>query len=255
MSAGAAVKTKFAAGKPVAAISITFAHAGLAEFLGGLGFDCVVLDAEHGALNDERLESIAAACELAGCASLLRVVTEPALVERYINLGVTGIQLPRVRSAEQVQTVVDAIKFPPVGDRGLGISRSGSYGLFGSSLPELMRAANDETVLLVQIEDRVGIGNLEEILQIDEIDAVLIGQMDLSVDLGAPGKFDDPAVAEAVEEIKRLVRAAGKPFGLAANSADDVRRAIEEGAGYLLTSVGRCLAAGATPIVQATGSS
>jgi 2-keto-3-deoxy-L-rhamnonate aldolase RhmA len=110
-------KDKLGAGGIVTGVNLTIPDARLAEFLGGLGFDCVVVDAEHGGLTDSDLELVAMACDLAGCASMLRVSAAGDLLERYVNLGITGIQIPRVQSVDQVSDVVEAVKFAPRGRR------------------------------------------------------------------------------------------------------------------------------------------
>jgi 4-hydroxy-2-oxoheptanedioate aldolase len=191
------------------------------------------------------------ACELTGCALMLRICADAASLERYMNLGVSGIQLPRAQSVQQVKDVVDATKFAPQGERGLGGTRASTYGLFGRPTPEVMRAVNDETMLMVQIEDARGIAALPEIVEIDEVDAILIGQVDLSSDLGVPGQVDHPSVVAAVEEIIRIAKGAGKPYGVAAATPSDARQAIEDGAGYVLTSVVAFLKSSAVPFLEA----
>src|SRR5690349_22459784 len=103
------------AGQVALGVALTFPDAATAEYLGALDFDCVVINAEHGPLVDTDLQAIVMACDLTNCASMLRINAEPALLERYVNLGVTGIQVPRVQSSEQVESVIDAVKFPPRG--------------------------------------------------------------------------------------------------------------------------------------------
>jgi 4-hydroxy-2-oxoheptanedioate aldolase len=245
------VKQKLAVGQLAVGVTINFPHAGLAEYLGLLGFDCVVIDAEHGSLVDADVAGIVLACDLTGCASILRINADASLIERYMNMGLTGIQLPRVQSSAQVQEVVNAVKFAPIGQRGLGNGRTNSYGLSRDGFPALMEATNARTVIMVQIEDLKGIGALPDIVGIQGVDVILVGAADLSNDLGVPGDVRHPAVVEASKEIERIAHAAGKPIGIGANVPEEVAAARNRGARYVLTSVVQALACGATPLVQA----
>jgi 4-hydroxy-2-oxoheptanedioate aldolase len=244
-------KSKLEAGAVGVGVTITFAHAGMAEFLGALGFDCIIVNAEHGAIDDNELQAIATACDLTNCASMLRIVADAALLERYINLGVTGIQVPRVQSAAQVRHVVDAIKFPPQGRRGIGNSRAGRYGMWKEGLSAFMAAENERTMIMVQVEDAIGVAALPEIAGMAEVDAVLIGQFDLSSDLGVPGQLDHPTVVAAVDEIFTVAAAAGKPVGLGASTAEQLHVGIAQGARYIATSVSACLTIAATELLSA----
>jgi 4-hydroxy-2-oxoheptanedioate aldolase len=245
------LKRKLTAHEVSVGVTLTYPHAGLAESLGHLGFDAVVIDAEHGAIGDHEIETIAMACDLTGCASVLRMSADAALIERYVNIGITGIQIPRTRSVAQVLDVIDAVKFAPHGRRGLGNTRADRYGIRHPSFPASMAAANERTLVMVQIEDAEGIAALADIATLDAVDAVLVGQIDLSNDLGVPGEIDHPAVVAAAEEITRVVIDAGKPLGLGAGSAADVRQALDRGAHYILSSVARCLSLGASSILDA----
>lgn len=241
---------KLRGGEVAVGVSIDFPDAGLAEFLGRLGFDAVVVDGEHGVIDDRVVRDLAIACDLAGCALLLRVDADPAALERYVHLGATGFQVPRADSVDRVRMVADAIKYAPVGRRGLGSSRASSYGQRGTSVPDFMADENERTAILVQIEDRAGVAALPGILALGVVDAVLIGALDLSNDLGIPGQTADPRVVELVDEVIRISRAARVPFGLGAYDEATTAAAIARGAGYLLTGVPRLLASAARHVLR-----
>jgi 4-hydroxy-2-oxoheptanedioate aldolase len=245
------LKRKLGAGGFGLGVTLNFPHVGFAEFLGQLGFDCVIIDGEHGAIGDKEIEEIALACDSTGCASMLRIDVDNARLQRYINLGITGIQLPQARSASHVQDVVDAVKFAPIGRRGLANSRASRWGLRDGDLATQMAADNARTAIMVQIEDRAGIAALPAIVRIAEVDAIIVGQMDLSNDLGFTGQLDHPTVVAAVDEIVRVAKVAGKPVGLPVNRADDIRPAVERGASYFVTSAARCVEFGAKALLDA----
>jgi 4-hydroxy-2-oxoheptanedioate aldolase len=245
------LKLKLAAGDVAVGVTVNFAHAGLAEFLGWLGADCVLIDGEHGAINENDVEAIASACELTGCASLLRVIADDPTLQRYMGLGLTGIQFPQAQSAARVREVVDAIKYAPQGRRGLGNSRAGRYGLWSGGFPAMIEAANAASILVVHVEDQAGMDAVDEIAAIPEVDVIVVGEADLSNELGVPGQVDHPSVVSAGDKIIRAATSAGKPVGLRANTAEEAERAIARGARFVISSVTRCLALGATPLLEA----
>jgi len=245
------LKRRLASGGVGVGVSLTFPHAGMAEFLGRLGFDCIMIDAQHGPIADSEIQAIAMACDLTNCTLMVRVTADSALIERYMALGVTGIQIPQAQSASQVRQVIEAVKYAPIGRRGLGNSRAGQYGLWKGGFPALMEAANRRTMISVQIEDKEGIGALPEIVRIAEVDAVIVGQVDLSNDLGMPGQVDHPSVVKAVDQIIGVANAARKAAGLSAGTPDEARRAVSRGARFLVTSVSRSLALSGVDLLQA----
>src|SRR5882724_9192797 len=114
-----------------------------------------------------------------------------------------------------------------------------------------MSAANERTMIMVQVEDAMGIAALPEIARMPEVDAVLIGQFDLSSDLGVPGQLDHPNVLAAVDEIFTVATAAGKPVGLGASTVEQLQVGVARGARYVATSVSACLTVAATELFSA----
>lgn len=243
-------KQKLLSGGVAVGITINFAHPGLAEYLALLGYDCLVVDGEHGAIMDDQVEELARVADLTGAAALVRLPLNPALIQRYLGMGISGLQVPQVQSLEEAQTVISAAKFPPIGQRGLGNMRAGLYGLAEGNLTRVMEEANRESILMIQIEDRRGMAELPEILRIPEIDVVLIGHNDLSADLGRPGEVNHPEVVSAVNEIARQVNEAGKAAGLPASTPEEAHAMRERGARYILTSVTQAISIGSRPLLQ-----
>jgi len=243
-------KRKLVSGGVAIGITVNFLHPGLAEYLGMLGYDCVVVDGEHGAVVDDQLEDLARVADLTGAAVLLRLPLNPALVQRYLGMGISGIQVPQIQSAEEVRSLVAAAKFPPLGHRGLGNMRAGSYGLAEGGIKSVMEEANREMLLMIQIEDRRGIARLPEILRIPEIDVVLVGHTDLSSDLGHPGEVNHAEVVQAVDDIIRQVNEAGKAAGLPASTPEEAHAMRGRGVRYFLTSVTKAISSGSRPLLE-----
>ena len=244
-------KRTLADGAPVMAMTLNFPHAGLAEYVGALGFDCIAVDGEHGAVSESELENITRACECSGATLLVRLPVNDALMQRYLGMGVAAFHVPQIRSAAQAQAAIDAIKFPPLGRRGLGTFRANHYGLSLGSWPAFMQRANDETLIVIAIEDREGLAALPQLVALPAIDVILIGTSDLSADLGVPGQTKHPEVQAAVTRAIATIREGGKVAGLPAGTTAEVDAVYAQGARFILTSVARTLASSARELLGA----
>lgn len=157
------------------------------ELLGLAGADFVVIDGEHGTFSIDRLEDYVRAGSSSGTAVLYRAASSSDQLARALDTGIAGIVVPRVESGAQAHAVVDAVRFPPVGSRGLGPGRTSGYGV---ALDELRTSGNDEVLVVAMVETKAGLGAVDEIAQTPGIDAIMIGPADLAsslnVDSGSP---------------------------------------------------------------------
>ena len=201
------------------------------DFLGPFGFDAVWLEAEHGPADWERLGDLSRACDLWGLSALLRLRTlEPSLIGRALTLGVHGIVIPQVQSAEETRALVNAAKFAPAGQRGVSRGRR-SYGN-----PGFLDEDNDETLLVVQLEDPEALGNCEEIAAVENLDVAFIAPNDLAQAMGYQGQPDHPEVVAAIEEgLRRIARVGGAVPGTLCKG-DAAPRLIELGTRFLYVS-------------------
>jgi 4-hydroxy-2-oxoheptanedioate aldolase len=244
-------KADLNADRPVLAMTLNFVHAGLAEYLARLGFGCFVVDGEHGVLSDVDFENVVRAAELGGAVTLARLRVDDPLMQRYLGIGAAGFHIPQVASAAAARTAIDAIKFAPAGRRGLGSFRAADYGLSLGTWPHYMQRANENTLVVVAIEDPDGIAALPELVAMPEIDVVLIGTSDLSASLGVPGQTKHRSVTEIVDRAIATIRGAGKAVGLPASSAGEIRDVYDRGARFILTSVARALPVGVNELLAA----
>ncbi|GAA1844826.1 2-dehydro-3-deoxyglucarate aldolase [Pseudonocardia ailaonensis] len=249
MGLGSLIKARMAYDELVVGVTVNFVHAGLTEFLGNLGFDCVVIDGEHGPVVDSCVEDVARAAALTQTASIIRLPVSGPQIERYLGMGLSGLHIPRVRTVAEAEEVTGAARFLPLGTRSVGNFRASDFGLREGWPTEMMRTANGDTIVMVAIEDQEGIDALPSLLKMPGIDVILIGEGDLSDSLGLVGQKDHPTVRAASDAIASMCLAANRPFGLGADSAAGVRAARERGASYILTSVTSCLRGGAAEIL------
>ncbi len=205
-------KEKLKKGEVVIGTFVTFPSATTVEICGHAGFDFVLLDAEHGPLSPGTCEDLVRAADVTGMTPIVRV---PDLEDlpRYLDIGALGVQIPMVRTADDVQRVVEAVKYPPLGGRGLGGARASAWGMKGG-FGQYVVDSNRETMVIVQIETKEAVENISAILSVEGLDAVLIGRLDLSQSLGMLGKTEDPVISEMVEHVIDAARGTGVAVGL-----------------------------------------
>jgi 2-keto-3-deoxy-L-rhamnonate aldolase RhmA len=237
------MKAKLAAGEPAFGVSVMFPSPQVVEILGALGFDWVLLDCEHGSLTPESVELLAMAAEASGMTPIARPATRSAEhISQVLDRGVLGVQVPHVVTAEHARQAVQAVKYHPIGHRTLAAgTRAARYDAQGT-LADYARAANEATLLAVQIEDGEALANVDEILAVDGIDVFFIGPSDLSQSMGYPGNAKAPAVAQAIDSCLLRIRGAGKTAGMPCG-VDNAAEVLAKGVRYVYTHVPRLLAA------------
>ncbi|MDQ4077250.1 MAG: aldolase/citrate lyase family protein [Chloroflexota bacterium] len=192
----------------------------VAELLAEVGFDWLFLDAEHGVLEARELQMMMQAAG-AGTPCVVRLpVAAEVPIKKALDVGAAGIIAPQVNSAAQVEQVVRLAKYAPAGTRGVGIGRAHRYGL---KLREYIAAANHDTAVIVQAEHIEAVENIESIVQVEGIDAILVGPYDLSASIGRMGQVDHPDVTAAIDHVKQVSLAAGVRLGIFGVSAGAVK--------------------------------
>lgn len=211
----------------------------LVDSLGPLGFDGVWIETEHGPIDFADIPNLTRAADLWGMTSVVRVNLNLAgVIYRTFDVGAQGVVVPHVNTAAEARSVVEAGKFAPLGSRGMYGSRQG-YGV-----SNYLNLANDETLLVVLIEDIVAVENLTEILKVDHIDVFFVAPGDLAQSMGLLGQGGDPRVQETIDGALAKIVDAGRTAGVVANNAN-VESLIEKGARFLLTSSGGWVSSGA----------
>lgn len=178
------------------------------------GLDFIMVDMEHSTHSFETLADIMRTARLAGIEGFVRVPElSKAFVSRALDAGATGVMVPMIETVAQAEALVQWGKFAPAGGRGFG-SVGDHTGFTGAKATEYMPQANEETLLIAQIESRQGAESIEQIAAVDGIDACLIGPNDLANSLGIPGDLFHERNLEAIMRIATAVRASGKVLGL-----------------------------------------
>jgi len=239
------MKEKLKAGEPVFGVSVMIPSPQIVEMVAAAGFDWVLLDCEHGTLTLESVELMEMAAEASGITAIARPVSRSAEhILQVLDRGVMGVQVPHVNTAADAREVLAAVKYHPVGKRGLAAgTRSAVYDSIGT-LADYVKAANESTLIAIQLEDKEAIDNIDELLKVEGIDVFFIGPSDLSQSMGHPGNPKAPPVAEAIESSFRKMVAARRTPGTPA-TAENVRETIDKGVRYIYTHLPRLLSSSA----------
>jgi 4-hydroxy-2-oxoheptanedioate aldolase len=230
-------KAKLKAGETVVGCFMRYPVPSLVEICAYQGWDFMIFDAEHGLIDPATCECMVRAAELHGVTPLVRVPnTEPSTILRFLDIGVQGIHAPNVGSAAQAAAIVRSVKYHPVGVRGLAGTRAAGYGQEGP-LRDYIERANQETMVIAQIESREGVDNVEKILEVDHIDVAFIGPTDLAHSLGVLGQPDHPVLQEALQRIEQSAAQSPAALGVWVGNAEGGVSWKSRGASYIATSM------------------
>jgi 4-hydroxy-2-oxoheptanedioate aldolase len=191
----------------------------LVEICGHAGFDFVVIDLEHGALDIPTAANLCRAADGVKLAPLIRVAQNaPAQIQAALDLGSAGIVVPQVQTQAEAMAAVKASKFNPLGTRGLSFAtRAGMYGAAGTQITE---AINQTSLVIVQVEGQEGVNNIEAIASVPHLDGIFLGPYDLSQSLGIPGQVRDPQVISLMQQCVKVIRQSGKFIGTYADTPE-----------------------------------
>jgi len=230
------VKQRLASGQ-VATILAGTNDPDLIDQLGPLGADGIWLEGEHGGVDYADLGNLTRSCDLWGVTSVVRVMdNDYAIIYRTLDRGAQGIVVPHVNTRAEAAAVVEAAKFAPLGKRGMFTSRQG----FG--VADYLKTANDQSLLIVLIEDIVAVRNLDEILKVDHIDVFFVAPSDLATSMGQIGNMGHPDVQRTIDGAIATIVKAGRTAGTLVGSAN-VERYTKMGV--------RCIMTGFFPWIQA----
>ncbi|MGO1272981.1 4-hydroxy-2-oxoheptanedioate aldolase [Pseudomonas helleri] len=207
-----------------------------AELAANAGFDWLLIDGEH-APNDLRgmLGQLQAVAPYPSHPVIRPVIGDTALIKQVLDIGVQTLLVPMVESADQARELVRAIHYLPNGVRGVGsaLARASRW----NSIPGYLDNADEQMCLLVQIENREGLANLDAIASVEGVDGVFIGPADLSASMGYRGNPGHPEVQAAIEDAIVRIQKAGKAAGILSADEKLARRYIELGAAFVAVGV------------------
>ncbi len=230
-------KEKINAGKTAYGVFVNVGSPAIVEIIGLIDFDFALFDAEHGSLGVETCEHMVRAADNVNITPIIRVAMNiPQNILRYLDIGALGVQMPMVNNAAEAQAVVNSVKYPPEGRRGLAGVRAANYGLSGS-LGDYVKEANRETLVITQVETMEAVDNLKDIIKVPGIDIIFIGPTDLSSAMGYAGQVNHPEVQKMIDYLVKEIHAAGKATGTVAYDLDTLRKCKERGFQFITYNV------------------
>jgi len=204
------------------------------EILANAGLDFAICDLEHSQISEQEASIMILAGLACGLPVIVRVADfQPGLVNRLLEAGAAGIQLPQVETREQAAAFRRACKYPPEGTRSLSLAQpAAGYG--SQPLTGYIRRSNQQVLLVGQLESK----SIEEPISgiLSELDVAFIGSLDLTVDMGVPGKLDDPVVQQRIREIEAAAGKNKTALGIYADSPMRAAQAAAAGYRYIALS-------------------
>src|SRR5579863_9776101 len=227
-------KQALAAGERQLGLWCGMASAMSAEILAGAGFDWIVIDGEHAPNDIATLLPQLQAMRGGTAEPVFRVPwNEPVIIKRALDVGARSLLIPFVQSVDEARRAVAATRYPPLGIRGVAVGpRANDFG----RVQNYHRNAHLDTCVLVQIETRAALTQIEAIASIEGVDGIFIGPSDLAADFGHLGNPKHPDVQAALKDAASRIRAAGKAAGILTGALDDVEPLFE--LGYNFVAVG-----------------
>lgn len=225
------IKDKMRRGEPSIGTWMSMAHPSIAEILAMAGYDWVVVETEHTGIDVSEVLRLLIAIEQRGSIPLVRLAwNDPIQAKAVLDSGAAGVLVPMINTREEAELAVKMTKYPPLGYRGVGLARAQGYG---ENFNEYVEHANDDTLLMVQIEHKDAVANIEEILSVPGIDGTFIGPYDLSMSMGIPGQITHPDLLVAKRKVLDATLAkgliAGVHFVQPRTALEDCQKAVAEG--------------------------
>ena len=238
-------RLKLQAGQPAYGVLSTSSDPQIAELFGLAGFDYYMLDAEHGLMDAAQVVDVIRVCELVHMTPMVRIGSkDPKIVLQYLDAGMMGIMMPGLETVAEIRMLIDAVKYPPVGKRGMGITRASGYVVVGNEAVDYINFSNEQTMVIPQFEDAALLDRFEEMLSQPGVDAVVIGPRDLSLNMGFPDGPNHPEVQEMIDRVVALCKKTGVAAGITAGSRVDSAKQVARGATLILAIAQLVIAAG-----------
>ena len=212
---------------------IMIGHPMSVEVMSLAGFEWLVVDMEHTAIDINTAEKLITTIQANNIKALVRVSkNEEVIIKRVLDIGADGIIVPMINSKDDAIKAVEYAKYPPIGKRGVGLYRATKYGI---GFEEYKRWVEEELIIIIQIEHIEGVDNIDEILQVDGIDGTIIGPYDLSGSMGYPGEFERDDVKNAVQKVLDRCKKFNIPSGFHVVNTDPnkLKEKISQGCSLL----------------------
>lgn len=210
------LKMKLSNGEPVIGTMVTvIEESDIVNILKVCGFDYFIIDNEHGHIDYGKVANLFALAKALGIPGIVRIPeVKREVVLKYMEMGAAGILLPNTESVEEAKALVRYSKYYPLGNRGVSLSRPHTGYEKVINAEDYMQEANEETILMIQIESDCAVEIIDELLDVDGIDVAFIGPNDLTQSMGIIGQFNHPKFLSALEKVIEAARRKNKYSGI-----------------------------------------
>lgn len=240
------LKQRLQAGEVVLGTSLEGRDIYVAAATFATGPDWVWIDQEHSPHGVESLGMIPVMARRAGVAPIIRVAwNDPALIKKAYDAGAVGVMVPQVNTRQEAERAVRYAKYPPLGERGIAPHWA---QLAGEDFTHVVKTANEETILILQLESRTAYENLDDILEVGGFDVLLVGPLDLSASLGVVTETDHPRVQEIMREVPRRLEGTSIVAGTTFMEVEQCREKIDWG--YRFMNIGTIVVYGGMALRQ-----
>lgn len=245
-------KKKLRSGESAIGAWISSGSPNMVDILRNLPLDWFLFDMEHSPITVETVVHMVQVLNGSTVTPLVRVgQIDQALFKSVLDAGAQGVIVPLVNTPEEAERAVTYCKYPPRGVRGVAGSKATDYGM---SLGNYIRTANDETLVIAQIETPQAVANVDKILAVDGIDVAFVGPSDLTMTLGLIDDRTNPKVVEAMLKVVKASQDAGKVAGVMVTTLEEAKLAVQRGFGFIgLASDTRYVTLGARQFLEAVG--
>jgi 2-dehydro-3-deoxyglucarate aldolase len=226
------VREKMRAGQSTIGCFLGLGSPNVAELLAHLGFDWLVIETEHSALDSAQVEHVLMAMGGTNTIPLVRVPSsDPLFIQRALDMGAMGVVVPLVKTAAEVEAIVCATRYPPVGTRGFGPLRASHYAI---DYTDYLTRANDNVIVALILETKEAVEHLDELAAVPGLDAVYLGLWDLCLSMGLnPLEMPFPEIEAAIQRALEVGRKTGLAIGFGAATPEELRRRQQEGFTFL----------------------
>lgn len=213
---------------------VSIGHPAVIESIAQLDLDFVLVDMEHTTMSLETVEDmVRGAHAMPGETEVIVRVpwNDPVRLKRVVDIGMAGVMVPMVESVDEAERLVESVRYPPEGIRGIAGSRATGYG---HNFEEYVTSANGSIFTIAQIESEVGLDKVDEIAAVDGLDALFVGPADLSNVLGVFAEWESETYVDAVSKVVEAGANADVPVGTFTSSLDDISDCVDNGFDFLI---------------------
>ena len=244
------IKRKLKDGKPALLTQLHLTDASIFEMVSVMGFDGIWMDLEHHSYSLETAGNFIRATRVGSADILARIAKgEFMRMGRLLEMGAQGIMYPRCSNASEAAEVVRWAKFAPLGERGFDGAGADAF-YTGIPMDEYVRDANEETFVVIQLEDPKAIEQAEAIAAVEGVDVIMLGPADFSVLSGIPGQFDHPSIEKSLNKIAQAAANTGKHWASTAADTNSAKGLLQRGAGMILHNADICIVKKGLEIMQ-----